>query len=123
MEHRLLKSFEGLIGMVKLTGEYQFSNSTLKGLSTEGITLLISQRHNPTPTKPPYFLLRIDSENGREYVSSLFPALKQAKNGLDSYFLDYKGIRYELTLYRQEGKATISETSKSLKGGVRQQNP
>ena len=87
-----------------LCGEYQFSNNTLEG---GGYILQIRSRIKPTHTKPKYFLLQLLGSGSKEYVSSLFPAKDEAANGLETYFLDWQGVRYILHLDRDLGAATI----------------
>jgi hypothetical protein len=69
-----------------------------KTLTAQGVKLLISERKQPTPTKPKYFL--VDKVSNR-YVSSLFET-----EGLYTYNFDYNGVKYLLTL--QPTHATIT---------------
>jgi len=69
-----------------------------KTLTAQGVKLLISERKQPTPTKPKYFLV---DKVSNQYVSSLFET-----EGLHTYNFDHNGVRYLLTL--QPTQATIT---------------
>lgn len=70
-----------------LVGNFQREGNTL---IAQGVKLLISERKQPTPTKPKYFL--VDKVNN-QYVSSLFET-----EALHTYRFDFKGVKYLLTL-------------------------
>jgi hypothetical protein len=64
-------------------------------------TYLISQRKRLTPSKPRYFLLRIEAKK-RLYISSLY-------GQYPNYQFEYSGQRYTLTL--TDISATITKAS------------
>lgn len=69
-------------------------------LFKEGIKLLLATRKSTTPDKPKDFLLAIDNEKRRHYVSSLFP------RGKDVYELEFRNSRYLIVL--EDLQATIT---------------
>lgn len=70
-----------------------------KTLTAQGVKLLISERKQPTPTKPKYFLV---DKVSNQYVSSLFET-----EGLHTYNFDYKGVKYLLTLHPTYATITL----------------
>jgi hypothetical protein len=70
-----------------LVGNFQREGNTL---IAQGVKLLISERKQPTPNKPKYFLV---DKVSNQYVSSLFET-----EGLYTYRFDFKGVKYLLTL-------------------------
>jgi len=70
-----------------------------KTLTAQGVKLLISERKQPTPTKPKYFL--VDKVSNR-YVSSLFET-----EGLYTYNFDHNGVKYLLTLNPTSATITL----------------
>lgn len=55
-------------------------------------TLLVVERQSSTLSKPPQYILHVDQEGQRTYISSLFPTKIP-----DIYRMDFKGTRYDLT--------------------------
>jgi hypothetical protein len=71
-------------------------------ISDGNSTYLIGQRKNLTPSKPKYFLLRLEGKK-KLYISSLY-------GEYPNYQFEYSGQRYKLSL--TDVSATISKLSK-----------
>lgn len=70
-----------------LVGNFQREGNKL---TAPGVKLLISERKQPTPNKPKYFL--VDKVNDC-HISGLFET-----EALYTYNFDYNGVKYLLTL-------------------------
>lgn len=79
-----------------LVGIFQREGKTL---TAQGVKLLISERKQPTPTKPKYFLV---DKVSNQYVSSLFET-----EALYTYNFDHKGVKYLLTLHPTYATITL----------------
>lgn len=80
-----------------LQGSYTKRHSTLE---KDGCKLLVSKRTNPTKDKSELYLLHIDDNGKRHYVSSLYP------RGKNVYKLDYQGVTFFMTV-ENEHSVTI----------------
>lgn len=78
--------------------KFTFNGSILKSPEHE---LLICNRKTPSKRKPSQFILYIDDDKKRTYLSSLY----RRKN--DEYKLDYKGKEYILKLDYSLGEALL----------------
>ena len=92
-----------------LVGPYKLNGSHLENLTAEGHSLIISQRTNITYGKPASFLLHLDSQGNRTYVSSLYQAddphtwtfevggtwYTMSATGPDTYSVTYKAGDHE----------------------------
>lgn len=95
--------------MANLIGQYHLANSILEKEEKPGFRLLIVSRKKPTPQKPKNYLL-LKADQGKDtYISSLYPAPEWSENDLQTYFLDFRGLNYVLTIDRQKSVARISE--------------
>jgi hypothetical protein len=79
-----------------LVGIFQREGKTL---TAPGVKLLISERKKPTPTKPKYFLVDKVTDS---YISGLFET-----EALHTYNLDYRGVKYLLTLHPTTATITL----------------
>lgn len=79
-----------------LTGEYQFTNSTLNKVDDPSLILVISSRKKPSAGKPKYYLLFRLSPNKHKYISSLYEGKERQENGFKTYFLEYEGAKYSM---------------------------
>lgn len=87
-----------------LTGEYSLSGACLNPkVQRDFKALLISRRKNPTAIKTAEFLLLIDSDGSRDYVSSLYPKSPGV------YHFDYKRIDYELRIKGKDCSISVLE--------------
>jgi len=78
--------------MENLLGFYYRDNANLIS-KCKKITLLICKREKTTPKKPINFIIRIDSEGKRHYISSLYPTSKKYV-----FRFDYNGQTYAIVL-------------------------
>ena len=80
-----------------LTGQYVRQGSKLTG----PVTLLLVHREATTKAKANTFVLRVQDDGRRSYVSSLWDSSPPG-----TYALEYRGIRYAVTL--TEDTATVA---------------
>jgi hypothetical protein len=79
-----------------LVGNFQREGNKL---TAPGVKLLISERKKPTPNKPKYFLVDKVTDS---YISGLFET-----EALHTYNLDYRGVKYLLTLHPTYATITL----------------
>jgi hypothetical protein len=80
--------------MAKIEGLYQKQ----KHLLVKGqIILVISNRSNPTPRKPPKYLLQRFNPKTHKYISSLYPV----GGAVDTYIFDHAGKSYLLKIHSE----------------------
>lgn len=86
------------------TGTYSRTGSTLEGKTT----LLIAQRpkEKVTANKPPTYVLEVDGNGSRRYLSSLYPT-----STLGRYRMEKGGTWYYLELHDDEALVTYYTTS------------
>lgn len=77
------------------TGKFNRSGSLLRKIdSVPPLVLVIATRKNPSPNKPPHFVLMdYPAGTGRIYLSSLYPT---EEKGI--YNLEYQGSRYKVSI-------------------------
>lgn len=80
-----------------LTGQYVRQGSTLTGPTT----LLLVHRASTTKAKASTYVLRVADDGRRSYVSSLWDSPSPG-----TYAIEYRGIRYTVTL--TDDAATVS---------------
>lgn len=83
-----------------LTGQYVRQGSTLTGPST----LLLVHRASTTKAKASTYVLRVADDGKRSYVSSLWDGPAPG-----TYALEYRGIRYAVTLLENEATVTPAQ--------------
>ena len=69
-------------------------------LISKDVQLILSERQKSTLRKTKYFLLKVNQDNTRTYISSLYPVKPNV-----SYTFDYKGVNYVMSI--SDEKVTI----------------